>query len=39
MGEYAELRIQGFACEECGMQIDGEEPGYPRKCDECEPEK
>lgn len=31
--------INGFLCEECGGFIDGQEPGHPRKCDDCEEEK
>lgn len=36
MGEVAEMILEGLLCEECGDFIDGEEPGYPRKCEGCE---
>lgn len=36
MGEIAEATINGFYCKQCGGYIDGEEPGYPRLCDDCE---
>jgi hypothetical protein len=38
MGEIAEMMLNGFYCEQCGSLIDGEEPGYPRKCEDCEKE-
>ncbi len=28
--------LDGLLCECCGLLIDGEEPGYPRKCEDCE---
>ncbi len=39
MGEIAEMTLNGLLCEECGAYVDGEEPGYPRKCEDCENEK
>ena len=36
MGEIADAIINGLLCEQCGCLIDGEEPGYPRSCEECE---
>ena len=36
MGEIADAMINGLLCEQCGCLIDGEEPGYPRSCAECE---
>lgn len=39
MGEIADAMVEGLFCEECGAWIDGEEPGYPRKCDNCKAEK
>ncbi|WP_267890504.1 hypothetical protein [Paenibacillus bouchesdurhonensis] len=36
MGEAAEMVLDGLLCECCGLLIDGEDPGYPRKCDDCE---
>jgi hypothetical protein len=38
MGEIAEMMLNGFYCEQCGCLIDGEETGYPRKCEDCEKE-
>jgi hypothetical protein len=35
MGESTEMILEGFLCEECGSLIDGEEPGFPRKCEDC----
>lgn len=36
MGEAAEMVLEGLLCEVCGAYVDGEEPGYPRKCENCE---
>jgi hypothetical protein len=38
MGEIADAMINGLFCEQCGVFLDGEEPGYPRKCDNCQDE-
>lgn len=38
MGDIAEGMIEGFFCQQCGCVIDGEEPGYPRFCEDCEVE-
>ena len=35
MGENADAILSGLLCEQCGVLIDGEEPGYPRLCDRC----
>ncbi len=35
MGEAADMILEGLLCEACGDVIDGEEPGYPRKCKCC----
>jgi hypothetical protein len=35
MGEVAELIILGFLCENCGVVIDEEILGFPRKCEDC----
>lgn len=37
MGEQADMILEGFLCEECFSIVDGEEPGYPRKCADCQP--
>lgn len=36
MGEIAEAMLNGLLCEQCGALIDGEEPGYPRICSDCQ---
>lgn len=36
MGEIADAMINGFLCQYCGVFLDGEEPGYPRSCEDCE---
>jgi hypothetical protein len=38
MGEIAEMVLEGVLCEQCGCLIDGDEPGYPRLCEDCERE-
>jgi hypothetical protein len=36
MGEIAEMTLNGLLCEGCGSYMDDhEEPGYPRRCDDC----
>lgn len=30
MGEIADAMINGLFCEQCGVVVDGEEPGYPK---------
>lgn len=39
MGEISEMILNGLLCEVCGTYVDGEEPGYPRKCEDCENEE
>lgn len=39
MGNVADGIIDGLFCEVCAIFIDGDEPGYPRKCEECEKEE
>lgn len=36
MGELADEVLEGRRCRECAMVIDGEEPGYPRLCADCD---
>lgn len=36
MGDAAEMILEGLLCEQCGVLIDGDEPGYPRLCLSCE---
>jgi hypothetical protein len=36
MGDIADMMIEGDACQQCGVPfLDGESPGYPRKCEDC----
>ena len=35
MGDAAEAILDGTMCEECGVLIDGDAPGYPRVCEGC----
>lgn len=35
MGEVTEDILEGTRCDCCGVVIDGETPGHPRTCDEC----
>lgn len=30
--------LDGFICQTCGSFVDGETPGYPRDCEDCESE-
>ncbi len=39
MGKQADMMLNGFLCASCGELLDGEEPGYPRKCNDCDPDK
>jgi hypothetical protein len=39
MGEIAEMIIEGILCEQCGVLVDGNISGYPRKCDDCSEQK
>lgn len=38
MGEVSDMIVNGILCVECGCLVDGEESGYPRKCEDCEEE-
>jgi len=35
MGEIADMTIDGTRCEQCGIFLDGDSPGYPRICSDC----
>ena len=35
MSFYEDYVADGLCCNVCGSYIDGEEPGYPRTCDDC----
>lgn len=39
MGEIVSMILNGLLCEKCGSYVDGEEPGYPRKCYDCQKEE
>ncbi len=32
MGETAEMMMDGLLCATCGVDLDGQAPGYPRYC-------
>lgn len=32
----ADLILEGFICQYCGEYLDGDDPGHPRSCEECE---
>lgn len=36
MGETTEMILEGILCESCGVFIDDANPGYPRRCEDCE---
>jgi len=36
MGDIADMMIEGLLCQQCGSHIDGETPGHPRYCADCE---
>lgn len=38
MSFYEDYVAEGLCCQICGTFIDGEEPGYPRICEDCEEE-
>lgn len=38
MSEITEDVMEGLLCEDCGAFIDGDAPGYPRECEDCEGE-
>ena len=35
MGEVTEMILEGILCELCGVYIDDDPPGVPRKCKNC----
>lgn len=37
MGEIAEMMLDGTLCEGCGVFLDGDADGFPRRCDDCGP--
>jgi len=36
MGEAADDILDGLMCQVCGTLIDGDAPGHPRSCEDCE---
>lgn len=36
MGEIADMMIDGNLCEGCGCLMDGDAPGYPVRCEDCQ---
>jgi hypothetical protein len=36
MGDIADAMLSGLFCEVCGEIMDGEEVGYPRRCEGCD---
>lgn len=39
MGEAADMLLDGTCCEQCGVFLDGDSPGYPRLCGGCDPKR
>lgn len=39
MGAITDMILDGILCEECGIFIDEDFAGHPRKCDDCKREK
>ncbi|MGL5717298.1 MAG: hypothetical protein ACRCX2_30075 [Paraclostridium sp.] len=39
MEHIAESMISGLLCEQCGILIDGDVPGYSRLCSDCQPSR
>lgn len=35
MGEIADMMLDGTLCEGCGVALDGEAGGFPRRCADC----
>lgn len=35
MGEIAEMMLDGTLCEGCGVFLDGDAEGFPRRCEDC----
>ncbi len=38
MSQVVDDMLDGFTCQQCGAFVDGEAPGYPRSCEDCESE-
>ncbi|MDB1690067.1 hypothetical protein [Enterococcus casseliflavus] len=38
MSQVVNDMLDGFICKTCGSFVDGEAPGYPRDCEDCESE-
>ena len=35
MSDIADMMIEGVLCSQCGVYIEGDEPGHPRLCEDC----
>ena len=35
MGDMSDMMLEGVLCEICGVYLEDEAPGYPRKCAGC----
>lgn len=36
MGEIVDMMLNGDICDRCGAYLDGDGPGYPRRCKGCQ---
>lgn len=39
MSQVVDDMLDGFTCQTCASFVDGEAPGYPRDCEDCESEE
>lgn len=39
MGDISEMMLDGTLCESCGVYIDDNPQGVPRKCSDCKAEE
>jgi predicted Zn-ribbon and HTH transcriptional regulator len=37
MGDVTDSIMEGILCEECGVYIDDNPQGFPRRCNDCKP--
>jgi tRNA(Ile2) C34 agmatinyltransferase TiaS len=35
MGDIADLMLNGDICDQCGVELEGEGMGFPRRCTGC----
>lgn len=38
MGDQADMMVDGMMCQGCGQLVDGDAPGFPRYCNDCQPD-